>query len=492
MNIQLIGHSYKYAVEQIMLSVFPDERPLYTDTAISDNYVRSSLVIENGEAVCYTDIIYMGRAGSAAQVLPDPLPANRLLRDRILQKTIKLSFYSAAMHIVEKPPPWGALTGIRPAKLSTGYIENTSADLDDAALYLQQEYFVDPARSKLCADASGAALRVKNMLKPRDVSMYIAIPFCPTRCAYCSFVSQATDKSMKLIDPYLDALFYEIEETGRILKDLQMRVVSLYIGGGTPTTLTALQLGRLFEKTAHCIDHSRLSEFSVEAGRPDTIDPQKLETCKVFGVNRISINPQSMDNNVLAAIGRRHTGEDIINSYFLARETGFNVINMDLIAGLPLDTFDGFKMSLDKVISLSPENITVHTLSVKRGSRLNESRVPVPGGEEVGQMLDTALFKLRANKWNPYYLYRQKFTAGGYENTGWSKAGTDCLYNICIMEELHSIISLGAGGVTKLVNQASGRIERIFNKKYPMEYIEDIKNITAKKKDIAVFEKENN
>jgi oxygen-independent coproporphyrinogen-3 oxidase len=490
MNIRLIGHSYKYAVEQIMLSIFPDERPVYTDTDMPGSYVRSSLAFNNGAAVSHTEISRGDRSGSATEELPSPLPADKLLLDRGLQKIIKLSFYKAAMRIVDKSPPWGALTGIRPAKLSTAYIRETSAGLEEAALYLQREYFVDPERSRLCADASEAALRVNEMLKPGDVSLYIGIPFCPSRCSYCSFVSQSVDKSMKLIEPYLDALFYEIDETGRIMADLKMRAVSLYIGGGTPTTLSALQLGMLLEKITRSFDLGSLREFSVEAGRPDTIDPEKLKTLKSFGVNRISINPQSMNDSVLAAIGRRHSGEDIINRFYLARETGFDIINMDLIAGLPSDTFDGFKMSLDKVIGLSPENITVHTLSIKRGSTLKENRAPAPGGEEVGRMLDAALFLLRSSGFKPYYLYRQKYMAGGYENTGWSKYGTDCIYNICIMEELHSILSLGAGGVTKLVNQTSGRIERIFNKKYPLEYIKDIKKITADKNGIAAFAKD--
>jgi oxygen-independent coproporphyrinogen-3 oxidase len=492
MNLHLTGHTFKYAVEQILLSVFPEEKPVYTDQEPTDgSFAVSSLFFEDGSASAVTRIGYNGKTGSAAKALPAPLPESKLLLNRQLQKIIKLSFYHAALQIIDQPPPWGALTGIRPAKLSTRYIQENSASIGEASRYLQREYFVSPERSRLSADASGAALRVMNLLKPEDISVYIGIPFCPTRCAYCSFISQSVEKSMKQMDPYLDALFLELEEAGQIVRQLRLRVVSLYIGGGTPTTLSAESLSRLMEKIEQCFDLSSCLEYSVEAGRPDTITKEKLETIKSFGVKRISINPQSMDDRVLSVIKRHHTGADVLKSFSLARSLGFQSINMDLIAGLPSDTYEGFAGSLSQVIGLGPENITVHTLSIKRGSWLNEMRAVVPGGAEVGHMLDTAISGLRNAGWAPYYLYRQKYTAGGYENTGWSMPGTDCLYNVCIMEELHSIIALGAGGVTKLVNPETGRIQRVFNKKYPAEYIQDIQNSVAAKSSITTFIKEN-
>jgi oxygen-independent coproporphyrinogen-3 oxidase len=328
---------------------------------------------------------------------------------------------------------------------------------------------------------------VKAGLKPEEVSLYVGIPFCPSRCAYCSFISAAVGSALKLVEPYLDALFLEIDATGEAARRAGLAVKSVYIGGGTPTTLSAQQLSALMKKLRAAFDLSRCVEFTVEAGRPDTITREKLAAIAANGGDRVSVNPQSMDDEVLRAMGRAHTAAEILTAYELVRASGVSCVNMDLIAGLPKDTAGGFRCSLDTVLALSPENITVHTLALKKGSRLMEEGGQLPDDKAVAAMLDYAHLALREAGYRPYYLYRQKFMSGSFENVGWCKPGFESIYNICMMEELHTILSLGAGGVTKLVDAENGRIVRLNNPKYPQEYIRDREKMIAEKENILSF-----
>ena len=314
----------------------------------------------------------------------------------------------------------------------------------------------------------------------------MGIPFCPTRCAYCSFVSQSVEKSMALIEPFLNALFKEIQATAEAVKTAGLRPVSVYFGGGTPTTLSADQLETLFTALEAAFDLSHVREITVEAGRPDTITLEKLEVLRRHRVSRVSVNPQTMDDHVLEAIGRRHTAQDIHDALALVRRVGGFQVNMDLIAGLPADTVEGFCRTIDDVIKLAPENITVHTLSRKRGSSLLENEAPLPTAEDVACMLDYAQEQLVDFGFEPYYLYRQKFMSGGFENVGWTKPGAENLYNICIMEELCGIIAMGGGASTKLT-ASGGRIRRMFCPKYPKEYIEKIDQLCENKQEIAAW-----
>ena len=458
------GHEFRYAVEQLLLTLFPNEKPVLVSEPGARPCIISELSEAGGSAEARARFITAGGEFSAAHSAEVPEKE----RSSVLQKIVKLSIYDAALAAGVAAPPWGALTGIRPAKLAARHLAGGGTD---AAAHLTEEYRVSPVRAALAAECGAASLAADASLAPGDVSLYVGIPFCPTRCAYCSFVSHSVEKSFKLVAPYLDALFGEIEETGERIAREGKRPVTLYIGGGTPTTLTAEQLDALSKKLRACFDTSSLREFTVEAGRPDTITREKLLALRENGVSRISINPQSMDVNVLRAIGRAHTPEDILAAFAEARAVGFDCINADLIAGLPGDSPDGFARSLGAMLSLGAENITVHTLAMKKASRMRLENTPVPGGETVGVMLDTARSELYSHGYRPYYLYRQKFTAGGFENVGWTLPDRENLYNICIMEELHSIISMGAGGVTKNVDRESGLITRSFNKKYPYEYI---------------------
>ncbi len=487
MKLYLVGHDYKYAAEQIMLVMFPSERPEYPDKyEDADN----SAVIKISAASLYTTasvkIRYDGNSERAVCRVKNDMLKGKLVRDRLLSRIIKNAFYKAAVRIKGSAPPWGSLTGIRPGKIATALLESGQSD-DSVTAVLEREYYVSPDRAKLCIDTAKAGLRVKNSLGKRDVAVYIGIPFCPTRCAYCSFVSQSVEKSAVLIEPFLEALEREIDATAKIIDDLGLRVIAVYFGGGTPTTLSAAQLGRLIDRLYSDVDMSALREFTVEAGRPDTITADRMEMLKKRGVTRVSVNPQTMSDKVLDLIGRRHSAEDVFNAYDLVRRAGIKEINMDLIAGLPGDTAEGFSDTMDKVLSLSPENVTVHTLSLKKGAKVMMDKMEIPDGSVVGEMLDICSNRLRSAGYVPYYLYRQKFISGGYENVGWAKTGCYSLYNILIMEELCSVIALGGGASTKLTAPASGRIERIFNPKYTKEYIERIDTVIEKKEYIRTF-----
>ena len=292
---------------------------------------------------------------------------------------------------------------------------------------------------------------------------------------------------MKLIEPFLSALEREIAATAEQVRALGLRPVSVYMGGGTPTTLSAEQLDRLCTVLEERFDLGHLTEYTVEAGRPDTITQEKLRVLRAHGVDRVSVNPQTMSDKVLENIGRRHTAADIVTALDKVRAVGGFAVNMDLIAGLPGDSVSGFRDTLEKVLTLSAENVTIHTLSLKKGSRITLDQTPLPTAREVAAMLDYASTRLTAAGYAPYYLYRQKFMSGGFENVGWQKGDTVNLYNICIMEELRSILAMGGGGSTKLIRPDGGRNIRLMAPKYPLEYVENIEKTCAEKEKISAF-----
>jgi len=486
MKLYLIGHDYRYAAEQILLALFPGEKPEYPAGApAEENSAELRLTFGAKYASARTVLRRGGTHAGSARVRLSAL-AGKLARDRELQRILKLSFYRAAAGTLAAPPPWGALTGIRPGTIFTKALERGMTPAA-AQRYMEREYFVSSERSALLRDTSRASLAAKAALGPRQAALYAGIPFCPTRCAYCSFVSQSVEKSMGLIPPFLAAMDRDIGATARAAAELGLRINSVYIGGGTPTTLSAPQLSRLIARLRSAFSVPEGAEFSVEAGRPDTITDEKLAALHESGVTRISINPQSMADGVIAAIGRKHTAEDIRRAYAAARRAGRFDVNMDLIAGLPADTPEQFARSLSEVIALGPENITVHTLSLKKGSRITLEDTNRPDAAAVSEMLSRGARTLRAAGYAPYYLYRQKFMSGGFENVGWCLPGKECRYNILIMEELCTVLAVGGGASTKLVDPARGRIERLFAPKYPGEYIAGIEKTLAAKARIAEF-----
>lgn len=486
MKLYLYGHDYKYAVEQMLLTLFPEERPEYPEQESEGDRIVVRLTAGGDNTTAECSLHLGGECCTAQESRANSDMPTELLRDRHCQRLIKNVIYNAALKSGIRRPAWGALTGVRPGKLLCGMLREGMSEQAALERFIG-EYDVTEERAHLCMDTSRETLKAISELSEKDICLYVGIPFCPTRCAYCSFVSQSVEKSMKLIDPFLEALLKEVRATAEAVNTLGLRVVSVYMGGGTPTTLSAEQLDVLCTELENRFDLSAMREYTVEAGRPDTITAAKLEVLKKHGVDRVSVNPQTMSDRVLDIIGRRHTAADIETALAAVRSVGGFAVNMDLIAGLPGDTVEGFRETMDKVLALGAENITVHTLSLKKGSRITLEGSEIPSAEAVAQMLDIAGEKLRAAEYAPYYLYRQKFMSGGFENVGWTKSGYVNLYNICIMEELCSIIAMGGGGSTKLIRPDEGRNIRVMAPKYPLEYINNIEKTCADKVKITEF-----
>lgn len=481
----LEGHDLKHAVEEMLFHLLPTvtlARADAVDDACTGDWCRSMLTETDGQARATAVVRLDGTAREASrEASVDGLAP--LDYKRTVTELVKSTVYDAVVPALAQPPVWGSLTGVRPAKLARGLIER-GMTRGEAAQHLREHFHVSPERTALTIRAAATAMELDKGIGKNDISLYVGIPFCPSRCYYCSFVSSTTAQSGHLIGPYLDTLCREIEETAALVREAGKRVQGVYIGGGTPTTLDENQLTRLLDTLAANFDFSHLREYTVEAGRPDTITSQKLAALRRAGVGRVSINPQSMDDRVLAAIGRRHSAEDVLRAYDEARQAGFDEINMDLIAGLAGDTPESFARTVDTLISLAPENITVHTLAIKRGADLTDKAAAAAQRAAVSHMLDGAADALHRAGYGPYYLYRQKFTAGGFENVGWCRPGTECFYNVTMMEELQTILSLGAGGVSKRVDRDTGWIERVNNPKYPLEYIRAAGRLAAGKRRI--------
>ena len=468
MNLTLSGHDDRYAVEQLLLALFPENTPLEAVSSLHRGQVwitvRACITLE-------------GKTAQAVRRLKLTEETVRLRR-RALQQSV----YLAARQLLDREPAWGALAGVRPTKITTKHLLEGGTP-QSAERMLKDVYYVTPDRRKLAVACSQSTVKAVELLKPEDISLYVGIPFCPTRCTYCSFVSRTVGKKTELLEPYLNALLKEIEVTGALLRKSGRRLRTIYIGGGTPSTLSTPQLERLMDAISGAFDLSRCLEFTVEGGRPDTLDETKLRSIRDHGANRMSINPQTMENSVLRACGRPHKAEDILRAYHQAAEAGFEAINMDLIAGLPEDTVEGFCRSLDQVAALKPSNITVHTLALKKGADLFEKRQSLPTAQQVTEMVAYANKTLTAQGYRPYYLYRQKYMSGSFENVGWSRDGMDCLYNIYMMEELHTILSLGGGGMNK-VNLPDGTLRRFHNPKFPEQYIALIDRVLEQKREL--------
>ena len=468
MNLTLIGHEDRYAVEQLQMALFPDN---------PDGQAESTLHRGKTWLTATAKITLNGKTTSASRRLKASEETVRLRR-RALQQ----SYYLAAVPHLPRLPAWGALAGVRPTKITTKHLLEGGTP-ESAERLMKDVYYVTEERRKLAVDCSVSTVRAAALLEPEDISVYVGIPFCPTRCTYCSFVSRTIGKKTELLEPYLTALEQEIQITAELMRSSGKHLRTLYIGGGTPSTLSTPQMIRLLDTLRASFDFSRCIEFTVEGGRPDTLDFGKFRAIREHGADRMSINPQTMQDSVLRACGRPHNAEDVVRAYREAVDAGFAAINMDLIAGLPQDDFDGFRRSLDAVAALNPANITVHTLALKKGADLFEKREGLSTAEEVARMVDYANRTLREAGCKPYYLYRQKYMSGSFENVGWSRDGLDCLYNIYMMEELHTIVSLGGGGMNK-VNLPNGTLQRFHNPKFPEQYIEMIDSVCKQKEEL--------
>ena len=476
MKLLLKGHDDLYAVEQLQLALFPPE-------SREEDGALSTLHRGKTWLTAVTEITCDGKTTRAVRRLK---ASEETVRTR--RRCLQQSYYLAALPHLEKVPAWGALSGVRPTKISTKHLLEGGTPASADKLF-RDAYFVTEDRRRLALDCSDSTVKAASLLQEGDISLYIGIPFCPTRCSYCSFVSRTVGKHTELLDPYLEALEKEMHHTGKLLANSGKQVRTIYIGGGTPTTLSASQMARLLDGVADAFDLSRCIEFTVEGGRPDTLDAEKLQTIRRHGADRMSINPQTMEDPVLRACGRPHTAQDVLRAYAEAVDAGFKAINMDLIAGLPQDSLDGFRRSLDAVAALDPANITVHTLALKKGADLFEKREGLSPAEAVSRMVEYANETLRSLGYKPYYLYRQKYMSGSFENVGWSRDNLDCLYNIYMMEELHTIVSLGGGGMNK-VNFADGSLRRFHNPKFPEQYIEQLGSVLAQKEELFRLMKE--
>ena len=468
MKLTLIGHEDRYAVEQLQMALFPDN---------PEGQAESTLHRGNTWLTATAKITLNGKTATASRRLKASEETVRLRR-RALQQ----SYYLAAVQLLPKVHAWGALAGVRPTKITTKHLLEGGTP-KSADKLMKDVYYVTEDRRRLAVDCSQSTVHAVSLMEPEDISVYVGIPFCPTRCTYCSFVSRTIGKKTELLDPYLAALEQEIRCTAQLMRSSGKHLRTLYIGGGTPTTLTTPQMIRLLDTLRESFDFSRCIEFTVEGGRPDTLDAEKLRAIREHGADRMSINPQTMEDPVLRACGRPLKAQDVIRAYHEAEDAGFTAINMDLIAGLPQDSVEGFIRSLDAVAALNPANITVHTLALKKGADLFEKREGLSTAEEVTRMVDYANETLRAHNFKPYYLYRQKYMSGSFENVGWSRDNLDCLYNIYMMEELHTIVSLGGGGMNK-VNLPDGTLRRFHNPKFPEQYIEMIDSVKQQKEEL--------
>ena len=484
MKLKLIGHDERYTVEQSLMNLLPGQLPVYEEITPEDASWAVITLSEGAACRAEAELCLEGRTAKA--VMEEVLSGSEYEKEGRRRHIIARAFYKAACELTGNTPPWGMLTGVRPDKLVTKALAQ-GREPEEAKSLLERDYFVTPQRSALALETGSTALAAARKLGPKDIAVYIGIPFCPTRCAYCSFVSHSVEKSFSLVPPYVEALIAEIRSGGAMVRERGLRVRAFYMGGGTPTTLTAEQMDRVLTAFEESFDLAHCEEVTVEAGRPDTITEDKMAVLKAHGVSRVSVNPQTMEDHVLRAIGRRHSAGDIEAAMELVEKYGFPHVNMDLIAGLPEDTPEGFARSLERCIAFGTDNVTVHTLALKKGSRILTEGLSIPGAEDVAAMLELAEPALRQAGHRPYYLYRQKYMSGSFENIGWCRSGAECWYNIYIMSELCSILSFGAGGSTKMVGSGGREIQRAFNPKYPKEYTERPEKWQANQAAFAAF-----
>lgn len=476
MNLYVKNHNFHFELENLTRLFFPNEKitvirdfsepqPPYIYTEVSD---KITITVNIGS---------FNKSETAVKKLADD--DNELVSAQLLYKLL--------CDFTGLTQPWGILTGVRPVKLLRRLAEESSEE--QAVKKFEKDFFVSNEKIALSRETEHNERKILELSKPESFSLYVGIPFCPSRCSYCSFVMASIERAEKLIEPYTKLLCEEIKRTAEIANKLGLRLETVYFGGGTPTTLSAEQLDTVLGTVNKSFDMSTCREFTVEAGRPDTIDIAKLFALKENKVDRISINPQTVNDEVLKTIGRKHTAQQFFDAFELARKCGFDNINTDLIAGLPTDTPESFKNSLDSIVRLNAECITVHTLCMKRASRLTTEGVTLDlqQARDAREMLAYTQNILGQNEYIPYYMYRQSRMVGNLENVGWSKRGFESLYNVYVMDETHTILACGSGGVTKLKRNNPDYLERIFNFKYPYEYIDRFDELIQRKSGIMQF-----
>lgn len=478
--VALKGHDWTYNIEDVARLFMGFEKPvyvseftntgLYLDSEVSkadQGYYVVNTLYNNGEVFSKTDSLV--EHGNAAECL------------KMARKEFKRQLYILLSRLFEKELPWGTFTGIRPAKTVHEMME---AGMDEKAIKerLRSYYLISERKTELVYEVAKNELPVIKTTGPNKIGLYIGIPFCPTRCLYCSFTSNPIDRYNDKVVQYIEALKTELTSTWELIKEKGWQVQSIYMGGGTPTSIGHQEMDMLLSHLCSTYDLSHMDEFTIEAGRPDSITHEKLETIRKYPVNRISINPQTMNDKTLELIGRKHTAEDVKRAFYMAREHGFDNINMDIIIGLPEEKLADFEYTLSEIEKLSPENLTVHSLAVKRASRLKENLDSFDlENDDAEKMLDASYKSAKRMGMSPYYLYRQKNMVGNLENTGYCKAGFENNYNVQMMEETQTIIAVGAGAVTKALFPSENRIERAGNVKNVDDYINRVDEMVQRK-----------
>lgn len=490
MFLLLKGHNYEYEIKMLLNLFYHEENYEIVDavsregitieTIVCDEYIKA-VYYQNGEMI---------QSSTFDGKHIEELPQEPLERRKETKKLLKILIYDIVSEITGKKQPWGILTGIRPTKIVFDLIDKYGLDEEKIKWNLENFYKISPLKINLMMEIAKNEINTLRTNDDNEINIYIGIPFCPTRCLYCSFTSYPIDKWQSHVSDYLEALAKEIRYVSEeLLKDKKVKTV--YVGGGTPTSLNEEQLETLMQMINKWFNVDTLEEFTVEAGRPDTINVDKLNVLKNYGVTRISINPQTMNDKTLKIIGRRHSVEDIYTAFTMARKVGFDNINMDLILGLPEETYEDVKNTMSQIKGLNPESLTVHTMAVKRASRLKESinKYHLTTDNEIQAMIDMVYHESKSMGLEPYYMYRQKNMVGNYENVGYCAKGKECIYNIEIMEEAQSIIALGAGSVSKIVYKENNRIERIENVKNVELYIERIEEMIDRKRNLLEIRK---
>ncbi|MBQ1229643.1 MAG: coproporphyrinogen dehydrogenase HemZ [Clostridia bacterium] len=478
MKLILDGKINIYYIQTLCMIFFPGEKFGAGEESRENAPVLKLTLLEQEDGLLARVFAsYEGREASAERF-------QAYFADQHHAKTAKLvcgaAVIAALGELLGYRPSWGMLTGVRPSKVATELLQ-TGLSKTRVKKTLSSDYFVIPKKAALATDVALNEQKIIGSPEKKDCSLYVSIPFCPSRCSYCSFVSYTSDKLLALIPEYLVHLAKDLEQTVRKIREIGLSIKTVYIGGGTPTILSADQLRFLLGKIAELVDVSALEEYTLESGRPDTITAEKFAVAKQYGVTRVCVNPQSLCDEVLRSIGRSHNTEDFYRAFSIARESGIPCINTDLIVGLPGDSFKTFSGTFDQILSLRPENITVHTFCIKKASdilRQTGGQIYSMRGGDAGKCVDYTQLKSQQNGYLPYYMYRQKNTVGNLENVGFALEGYEGRYNIYMMEEVHSIFAAGAGAVSKLVDYRpddGGKpiIERQFYPKYPYEYLRD-------------------
>ncbi len=482
--MQLINknNSYHYEMENLIRVFLPDIKIIRSEQITAgEDYC---LLVLEGEKIDIS-LCFDGRTYEKSESFSFKNKVFSESDDSFFERKMAVMLFDLLREITGYTPPWGILTGVRPAKLMTKLSEKQGREA--ATAYFINELKVSEEKTALALMVSQNETPIIEGSSPDSFSLYVSVPFCPTRCSYCSFISHSNESAKKLIPQYVEKLCEEIRYTAEIARQQCLKLESIYIGGGTPTVLTAQQLKKVTDEISACFDLSDIREYTIEAGRPDSITEEKFTVMKNCGCTRISINPQTFSDSVLKEIGRNHTSAETLSAFAMAREKGFDNINMDLIAGLPTDTLESFEATLDKAVALSPENITVHTLALKRSSIIVTEGKKTNSPHLTRDMLTMVQEKLTTAGYEPYYMYRQSKSLGNLENVGWARKGYEGIYNVYMMEECHTILSVGAGAVIKLKAPHGNEIERIYNYKYPYEYIGNFEEIISRKKYIGEF-----